>query len=106
MLGLCGNGIVNPNETCGEPGLPVCAAGNLCVGCTCRQLGDCQDNGGTPDLFDIIEMIDVLLQRKVPTADQAILCDVDCNTHVDLFDVLKTIDLLLQRIQPPLQCPS
>jgi len=43
-------------------------------------------------------MIDVLLQRKVPTADQAILCDVDCNTHVDLFDVLKTIDLLLQRI--------
>jgi hypothetical protein len=104
--GLCGNGIVNPNETCGEPGLPLCAGGNLCLGCTCRQLGDCQDNGGTPNLFDIIEMIDVLLQRKMPTADQTILCDVDCNTQVNLFDVLRTIDVVLQRIQPPLQCPN
>ena len=50
-------------------------------------------------------MIDVLLERKVPTADQAVLCDVDCNAQVNLFDVLKTIDLVLQRIQPPLQCP-
>jgi hypothetical protein len=78
----------------------------MCLGCTCRQLGDCQDNGGTPNLFDIIEMIDVLLHRKTPTADQEILCDVDCNAQVNLFDVLKTIDVVLERIEPPLQCPN
>jgi hypothetical protein len=104
--GLCGNGIINPNETCGEPGLPVCAAGQMCLACTCRQLGDCTDNGGTPDLFDVIEEIDVLLQRKTPDANQMILCDVDCNATIDLFDVLKTIDVVLQRIQPPLTCPN
>ena len=77
----------------------------MCLDCTCRQLGDCQDGGGTPNLFDVLEMIDILLQRKTPTAHQMILCDVDCNTNVDLFDVLKTIDVVLQRIQPPLTCP-
>jgi hypothetical protein len=51
-------------------------------------------------------MIDVLLERQTPTADQEILCDVDCDTDVDVLDVVKTIDLVLQRIQPPLQCPN
>ena len=98
--------MINPNETCGEPGLPVCGTGQLCLSCTCRQLGDCQDNGGTPNLFDVLEMIDILLQRKTPDANQMTLCNVDCDTDIDLFDVLKTIDVLLQRIQPPLPCPN
>ena len=103
---MCGNGIVNAGETCGEPSLPLCPSGQLCLACTCRQLGDCTDNGGTPNLFDIIEMIDVLLERQMPTVHQETLCDVDCDTDVDLLDVVKTIDLVLQRIQPPLQCPN
>ena len=78
----------------------------MCLDCTCRQLGDCQDSGGTPNLFDVLEMIDILLQRKTANAHQMILCDANCDTSINLFDVLKTIDVVLHRIQPPLQCPN
>ena len=84
--------------------MPACAAGQLCLNCTCRQLGDCQDGGGAPDLFDVVEMIDILLQRQAPDTNQTFLCNVDCDTDIDIFDVLKTIDVLLGRIQPPLEC--
>jgi hypothetical protein len=69
--------VVDPNETCGEPTLPPCPSGELCLDCACRQLGDCRVDGGTPDLFDVLEMIDVLLERQVPDANQVVLCDVD-----------------------------
>jgi hypothetical protein len=101
----CGNGVVDPNETCGETMLPPCASGELCLDCACRQLGDCRNDGGVPNLFDVLEMVDVLLGRQMPDANQMILCDVDCDTQVDLFDALKAIDLVLGRIQQPLECP-
>jgi hypothetical protein len=63
-------------------------------------------DGGVPNLFDVLEMIDVLLERQVPDANQAVLCDVDCDQSIDLFDVLELIDLILERIEPPLQCPQ
>jgi hypothetical protein len=63
-------------------------------------------DGGVPNLFDVLEMIDVLLERQAPDANQTILCDVDCDQSIDLFDVLKLIDLILERIEPPLQCPQ
>lgn len=69
-------------------------------------LGDCKIDG-VVDLFDVIEMIDILLEAKVPTAGQEVLCNVDCNAlPIDLFDVLRTIDAVLERIPMPLQCPA
>jgi len=93
-------------EVCGEVALPACPAGELCLNCTCRQLGDCQSNGGDPNLFDVIEMIDLVLERHMPTADQLVLCDDDCDMDIDLFDVITVIDVVLRRIEPPLQCPE
>ena len=106
MPGLCGNGEIDPSESCGEDVLPACALGELCLNCACRQLGDCQNNGGTPDLFDVIETIDLVLERHAPTTEQLTLCDDDCDADIDVFDVLSTIDVVLHRTTPPLTCPN
>jgi hypothetical protein len=95
---------VDPGEVCGEPTLPACENGLLCVQCACRQLGDCQNNGNGVDLFDIIEKIDIVLQRRQPTDAQMILCDDDCNAKIDLFDVLNEIDVVLGTKSAPLVC--
>jgi hypothetical protein len=93
-------------ETCGEAVLPACAAGELCVNCACRQLGDCRNDGNGIDVFDINEKIDIVLGRKTPTAAQVILCDDDCDADIDLFDILNEIDVVLGVTQPPLLCPQ
>ena len=95
---------MNTGETCGEPTLPACASGLLCVECACRQLGDCQNNGNGVDLFDIIEKIDIVLQRQQPTNAQVILCDDNCDTKIDLYDVLNEIDVVLGVLTTPLVC--
>jgi subtilase family serine protease len=102
----CGNGVEDPQEVCGEPALPDCANGELCLNCVCRQLGDCQDNGNGIDLFDVIEMIDIVLQRRQPTSTQLVLCDDDCDMDIDLFDILNAIDVVLGKTAPPLRCPQ
>ena len=79
---------------CEEPGTAFCG-----------ERGDCEAEGDF-DLFDILEMIDVVLQVIPPTLDQEVLCDADCDTDIDLFDILLAIDMLLQRIPRPLMCPS
>jgi hypothetical protein len=76
------------------------------VSCLCRQLGDCQNNGNGVDLFDIIEKIDLVLQRKQPTSPQVVLCDDDCDLDIDLFDILNEIDVVLGVTMPPLVCPQ
>jgi hypothetical protein len=106
MPGLCGNGEIDPMEDCGEDVLPECSVGLLCVNCACRELGDCQDNGGGIDLYDIIEKVDIVLGRETPTASQLVLCDDDCDTDIDLFDVLNEIDAVLGVIETPLLCPE
>ena len=106
MPGLCGNGRVDPNETCGESGLPACAPGLLCVNCACRELGDCRDDGNGVDLFDIVELIDLVLGRHAPTPAQTITCDDDCDADIDLFDALNAIDAVLGRVDRPLVCPT
>lgn len=93
-------------EICGEPGLSACGTGQLCVGCRCRQMGDCQNDGGAPNLFDVLEALDIILERQTADANQMILCNVDCDTDIDLLDVLETIDVVLQRIPPPPPCPN
>jgi hypothetical protein len=103
-VGVCGNGIVDDGETCGEPTLPACENGLLCVECACRELGDCQNNGNGVDLFDVIEKIDLVLQRHQPTPAQLVLCDDDCNMKIDLFDILNEIDVVLGVTTPPLVC--
>jgi hypothetical protein len=32
---VCGNGIIEPNESCGELGLPLCKEGTVCIDCEC-----------------------------------------------------------------------
>lgn len=93
-------------ETCGEVTLPDCPFGELCVDCACRQLGDCQNNGGDIDLFDIIETIDLVLGRDTPAPAQVVLCDDDCDADIDLFDILLGIDAVLGRVETPLLCPQ
>jgi len=85
------------------PLAPACVAGGS-VACG-GELGDCLANGDV-DLFDVLQAIDVVLQRLVPTADQAVLCDVDCDLDTDIFDVVRMIDALLERIPLPLACPG
>jgi hypothetical protein len=68
-------------------------------------LGDCKIDG-VVDLFDVLEMIDLLL-GKTPTTAQEVLCNVDCTAlPIDLFDVLREIDAVLGRIPMPLACPA
>jgi len=74
------------------------------LNCVCRQLGDCQDNGNGIDLFDVLEMIDIVLQRHLPTSTQLVLCDDDCDMDIDLFDILNAIDVVLGKTTPPLLC--
>ena len=95
---------MEPQEICGEPTLPACPNGELCMECACRQLGDCQNNGNGVDLFDIIEKIDIVLERRQPTSAQVILCDDNCDTQIDLFDILNAIDVVLGVRTPPLVC--
>jgi hypothetical protein len=87
--------------TGGEYGL----VGGFWGGAEAILLGDCKPDG-VVDLFDILEMIDILL-GKIPTAEQEVLCNVDCNAlPIDLFDVLRTIDAVLGRVTMPLECPA
>jgi hypothetical protein len=85
------------------PLTPPCVAEGsvLCDG----ELGDCLANGGV-DLFDVLHTIDLVLQRFEASAEQAVLCDVDCDVDVDIFDIVRMIDTLLERIPLPLACPG
>jgi len=102
----CGDGNVDSGEECGEDGLPSCASDFLCLGCRCRQRGDCALNGGGVDLFDVLAQIDIVLARTTPDAVEQVVCDDDCNGKVDLFDVLTGIDVVLGGRLLPLLCPT
>jgi hypothetical protein len=87
---------------CTAQPLPVCTeSGSI----ACGLLGDCV-NDGAIDIFDILQKIDVILQRTSLTPVEAILCDADCSGSIDIFDVLRGIDALLGRIPQPLTCPA
>ncbi len=93
MIADCANAPIAP--LCVESGAVICGA----------ELGDCLADGGF-DLFDVLRTIDVVLQRRVPTATQAVLCDDDCDGDIDIFDVVRQVDALLERIPRPLACPA
>jgi hypothetical protein len=78
--------------------------GGFWAGVPVLLLGDCKIDG-TINLFDVLEAIDIVLQRKTPTGDQTVVCDPNCDGLIDLFDVLLEIDALLGRIPQPLECP-
>ena len=100
----CSDGTADPGEECGEPGLLLCAAGQLCVECRCRVRGDCQVGGGV-DVFDVLTQIDLMLGRLTPTPTQMVVCSNDCDPDIDLFDALIGIDVVLGRTNLPLVCP-
>jgi hypothetical protein len=87
------------------PLAPVCTRGGSLLCEADLELGDCLADGDF-DLFDILYKIDIVLQRVVPTPEQAVLCDDDCDLDVDIFDVVREIDALLERIPLPLTCPA
>jgi hypothetical protein len=102
----CQNGTINAGEECGEPGLPACASGRLCVECRCRERGDCNVDGAGVNLFDVLTQIDLVLGRIRPTPTQAVVCDDDCSADINLFDVLTGIDVVLGARTLPLLCPA
>ena len=80
-------------------------AGGFWAGAGTILLGDCKIDGAV-NLFDVLEVIDIVL-GKTPTAEQQVLCNVDCNAlPIDLFDVLRVIDKVLGVITGPLECPA
>jgi hypothetical protein len=88
---------------CASHPVPVCTQNGdvLCE----RLLGGC-DADDDLDIFDVILMIDLVLRRTSPTAQQQIVCDGDCDGDIDIFDVLREVDAVLQRIPTPLVCPA
>jgi hypothetical protein len=86
-----------------------CAAQPLAIcpqsgGIICEVLGDCAVDNGVIDIFDVLNTIDIILQKVAPTSVETIVCDDNCDGVINIFDVLQEIDAILGRISQPLTC--
>jgi len=68
-------------------------------------LGDCQIDNAV-NLFDVLEMVDIVLGRVTASSRQQTLCDTTCNRTIDLLDILRENDATLGRIPMPLTCSA
>lgn len=93
---------VTAGDCNGTPVAPVCTQSGA-IGCV--EIGDCEVDRDV-DLFDILHMIDLVLEVAPPEGAEQTACDTDCNGELDIFDIFRMIDVLLGIRPRPLTCSA
>jgi hypothetical protein len=88
---------------CAPQSLETCTRNGSII---CEVLGDCNIDNGVIDIFDVLNKIDIIIEKVAPTSAESIVCDDTCDGAIDIFDVLQEIDAILGVIPQPLTCPQ
>lgn len=92
QIDVCGNGMADPAEQCGEPGLMSCSAGSSCQGCQCVPSADSCGNGRV----DASEQCD--LSDPISSCQPGAYCSTSCAC------VPSTSSCGDRIVQPPEEC--